>query len=248
MELAGGCQEWRMRGNKSLSSMVLFKIEVLSRVNPTEETTSMRYSPGARIVGLAVAGWPLGLLPLQVAAQEFHVDLDRANRVSFLSDAPLEDFEGVTDRIDGFALLSGEGLWGETDLEASEFYFEVDLASLDTGIGLRNRHMRRNYLETERFPFASFQGRVTHLAADGFGGFQITASGTFGIHGVDRPREIPCVVTPEESNLSVRCGFSVNLTHHNIEIPKLMFMKVGEVMEVELDFYLEPADAGGDDQ
>ncbi|MBK9304990.1 MAG: YceI family protein [bacterium] len=35
---------------------------------------------------------------------------------------------------------------------------DVDLAALDTGIGLRNRHMRENHLETDRFPQAVFRG------------------------------------------------------------------------------------------
>jgi polyisoprenoid-binding protein YceI len=195
---------------------------------------------------LWVAGW-VGILPAAAAlAQEFHVDLGRENRVRFVSEAPLDNFEGVTDRIDGFVFLSGEGLAGESDLRESEFYFEVELASLDTGIGLRNRHMRRNYLETERYPFASFEGRVSDLGPDGSGGFHVTARGSFAVHGVERPREIACEASRIGADLEVRCGFPVNLSDHDIEIPKLMFMKIGEVVEVDLRFYLKPAEAGGE--
>jgi polyisoprenoid-binding protein YceI len=181
-------------------------------------------------------------VPLE--GQEYRVDLERENRIRFVSDAPLEDFEGVTDRIDGFLFLEGEGLGGETDLTSSEFYFEVDLASLDTGIGLRNRHMRNNYLETDEFPFTSFAGRVTGLTQESPGRFQAIAGGTFSVHGIERERSIGCSAEAMGADLRVRCAFQVVLSDHDIPIPKLMFMKIDEVMELDLDFFLSPADGG----
>ena len=197
-------------------------------------------SPGFWAVLLVATSLGVSGSPAEVAGQEYHVDLGQKNRVRFISDAPLEDFEGVTDRIDGFLFLSGEGLGGETELATSEFHFEVDLASLGTGIGLRNRHMRNNYLETDEFPFASFTGRVARLDEDGSGSYRAVTRGTFAIHGVEREREIECTATPQDSGLRVQCAFQVTLTDHSIRIPKLMFMKIDEVMEVDLDFFLIP--------
>jgi len=179
-----------------------------------------------------------------VASQEYQVDLDRGNRVRFTSDAPLEDFEGVTDRIDGFLSFSGEGLGEGTDLSASEFYFEVDLASLDTGIGLRNRHMRDKYLETDEFPYASFSGRVARLVADSTGAYLAVTRGVFSVHGVERERDIECRAEPVGQDLRVSCAFQVVLSDHDIPIPKLMFMKIDEVMELDLDLFLSPAGGG----
>ncbi len=190
-------------------------------------------------VGYAAFGY-LG----PASAQEYQVDLQRKNRVRFVSDAPLEDFEGVTERIDGFLFLEGEGLGGETDLTASEFYFEVDLASLDTGIGLRNRHMRDNYLETEEYPFAAFSGRVVELVEASAGTYRARSRGTFSVHGVGREREIECDGVPDQGGLRVRCAFQVVLSDHDIPIPRLMFMKINEVMELDLDFFLSPAGGG----
>jgi len=185
----------------------------------------------------------LGVSP-GAEGQEFLVALERENRVRFVSDAPLEDFEGTTHRIDGFLFLPGNGLEAVTDLSRSEFYFEVDLASLDTGIGLRNRHMRDNYLETDRWPMASFRGRVADLRTGASGGYQATARGVLSIHGVEQERDIGCSATPEGNDLRVLCSFTVVLSDHGIPIPKLMFMKIDEVMELDLDFFLSPAKGG----
>lgn len=199
--------------------------------------TGVGVLPGLLLTGLiAFSGMGLG-------AQEFQVNLEREREVRFVSDAPLDDFEGVTSRIDGFLYLAGDGLGGETDLALSQFYFEVDLASIDTGIGLRNRHMRENYLETDQYPFASFQGKVTKLQADE-AGFSATAQGVLSIHGVERQRSIDCTGAQEGGALRVRCAFQVVLSDHDIPIPKLMFMKIEEVVDLTLDFFLNPAGTG----
>ena len=194
--------------------------------------------PGIRVIVVVAASVGAFGPPADAAGQEYQVELGRENRVRFVSDAPLEDIEGLTDRIDGFLFLAGEGLGGETELAASEFYFEVDLASMDTGIGLRNRHMRDNYLETDEFPFTSFTGRVTRLEEDGPGSYRAVTEGTLAIHGVEREREIGCTATSRDAGLRVRCAFQATLSDHDIPIPKLMFMKIDEVIEVELDFFL----------
>jgi hypothetical protein len=39
----------------------------------------------------------------------------------------------------------------------------------------------------------------------------------------------------------VSCAFVVNLTDHDIEIPKVMFLKLAEDIRVEVDFRVAPA-------
>ena len=193
------------------------------------------------------------LLPGPASGQEFHVELNAENRVRFVSDAPLEDFEGITTLIDGFVFLAGDGLAGATDLAASEFHFEVDLASLDTGLGLRNRHMRENYLETDRFPFASFSGRVLELSDGKEGVLLAKAGGVLTIHGVSRTREIDCRIgsarLPGEAGvqkgLRVDCAFPVALPDHDVPIPKLMFMKINEIVELDIRLSLIRVGGGG---
>ena len=182
-----------------------------------------------------------GLVPVGAVAQEYQVDLGRSRSVRFVSDAPIEDFEGTTELIDGYVLIE-EGSPGAGDAVAGgELYFEVDLASLDTGIGLRNRHMRENYLETERFPFASYEAEIVGAQVDPGGGWIVTATGTFQVHGVGRPMTAECPVSPVGDGFRVRCEFQLRLPDHDIEIPSLMFLKINEVIELAVDFHVSPA-------
>ncbi|HSG07376.1 MAG TPA: YceI family protein [Longimicrobiales bacterium] len=177
------------------------------------------------------------------SAQEYVVDRDADRLVRFVSRAAIEEFDGVTDRIDGYVLLDGAALSADTRGDETELYFEVDLGSLETGIGLRNRHMRDNYLEVGEHPYATFKGHIIRTEATSSGDFRVTASGGLAIHGVEQPRDLTCRVTPVGLGYRVVCGFEVLLTDHEIEIPKVMFLKLANEIRLELDFTVT-ADAG----
>jgi polyisoprenoid-binding protein YceI len=164
---------------------------------------------------------------------EYHVDAKAKNVVKFISDAPIEDFEGVTSKIDGYLKHSGSSL-----SESSDLYFEVDLRTLDTGIGLRNRHMREEYLHTDKYPYAKFSGTISNVR-DAGSNSTANVKGTMDIHGVKKTMEVSATLSPTSSGLRAKVSFIVKLTDHNIEVPKFMFLKISEDMKLELDVYLK---------
>jgi len=78
---------------------------------------------------------------------------DEGSTVEFVSKAAMETFKGKTRAVSGTLRLDPAALVDTLTISIS-----VDLASLDTGIALRNRHMRENHLHTDRFPLATFEG------------------------------------------------------------------------------------------
>lgn len=167
---------------------------------------------------------------------EYHVDKSKDNLVKFISDAPMEDFEGVTDKIDGYIYWEGENF-----LQNSEMYFEVDLNSLDTGIGLRNRHMRENYLETDKFPFTHFTGKLIKAEKLSEKVYQVTAQGKMFIHGVENEMTVEGEIIRQEEGFRIQTNFITPLSDYKIKIPRLMFYKIDENMKVELDFFIMKA-------
>jgi len=196
---------------------------------------------GKRARAAASALVAVAALAGPAAAQEFHVDPGAANVVRFISRASIEEFEGVTSRVDGYVLLGTPTLTTETGGDGTDLYLEVDLASLDTGIGLRNRHMRDNYLEVEKYPFASFRARIESSEAGPGQTYRVSARGTLSIHGIDRERTLTCRVAPHGDGYRAQCGFEVLLSDHDIEIPKIMFLKLANEIRLELDFAVVPA-------
>ncbi len=183
----------------------------------------------------------VGTLPGAGAAQAFHVDRRAANVVRFVSRAATEEFEGVTSKIDGYVILDAPSLGPQAGSGATALHLEVDLASLETGIGLRDRHMRDRYLETSRYPFAVYHGSVLRAEPEGGDSWRVTARGELEIHGVARPRDLTCRVEARGRGYRARCAFEVLLSDHRIEIPKVMFLKLANEISLELDFSVAPA-------
>ena len=165
---------------------------------------------------------------------ELHVKQGSKNHVEFISDAPFGKFSGVTDNIDGYMYWDGNNYTTN-----SSFYFEVDLKTLDTGIGLRNRHMRENYLQTDKFPDASFKGKITNVTPAAQGSFNVDAEGEMFIHGITKYIKISGVLTKSNnSDYSIKTNFNIKLSSYNIEIPSIMMVKLSEVVELQLNFNL----------
>lgn len=175
----------------------------------------------------------LFLLSIYGHAQEYHVDKSAKNEVKFISDAPIENFEGITDKIDGYLYYEDGDL-----TKNSQLYFEVDLNSLDTGIGLRNHHMRDNYLHTDKYPITYFKGKIVKSEKQSEDEFKVTADGTIFIHGVEKPLTVQATMIRQDKQYHIKCGFEVKLSDFDIEIPSIMFYKINETMELRLDFYV----------
>jgi polyisoprenoid-binding protein YceI len=167
-------------------------------------------------------------------AAEYQVDHSQKNVVKFISHAPMDDFEGVTDKIDGYIYWKGDSL-----LNNSDMYFEVDLNSIDTGIGLRNRHMRDNYLETDKYPYTHFKGKLTRAGKLSDNEYDVTAEGTMFIHGVEKQISVKGKMTAMDNGYRIQANFITALTDYKITVPKLMFFKINENMQLELDFYVK---------
>lgn len=175
------------------------------------------------------------------------------NTVQFKTSAPLEDIVGTTNKIEGSIqvdpkALKSAPLWAR---------FEVDLATLDTGIGLRDTHMRDRYLHTGKYPKAVFVlNKVLKSSASQLKPNQtvrLLAEGSFELHGVERKIQVPIEVTylPESKStmsklpgnlLRIKANFDVRLADHNIERPQMVILKVGEVAHVSIDAFATDAE------
>jgi len=167
------------------------------------------------------------------------------NKVSFHSEATVESFDGATQKVDGQVVVDPDAPG-----TGSSAWFQVDLASLDTGMELRNQHMRQNHLHTDKHPFTRFEMKGMEGAMPALKAGQtarLTARGDFTLHGVTVSRSVPVDVTwyPDGGKdaksagevLHVVCRFDVALKEHKIPRPEFLFMKVAESMQVTVDVW-----------
>ncbi len=165
------------------------------------------------------------------------VDLTRDNSVVFYAGSTMGNFEGKTSEIEGY--ISRED---NDTLGTGRVHFEVDLRTMDSGIGLRNTHMRDKYLDTAEYPMAVFEGRLSQWRIIDQNGSEVTASGMLKIHGVEME------FSPEETIqlmgdiYRISSNFELNITDFNINQPKFLFTSMKKVVRLRLVFYLKTAD------
>jgi len=199
-----------------------------------------RYAAQAICLLLAVVS-PAG-------ADDYVVVPGKPNLVRFESQAPLESFDGKTSQVKGTLVLSPAALG-----DSIEVNLEVDLASLDTGIAIRNKHMRENHLETAKHPHAIFRGgTVRKLSAPRLEpGAKVTfeIAGVLDLHGVQKPLAATVELTSASGDqgpeLHVITRFDVKLSDFSIPRPKFLVMKLDEVQKVTVDLVARRAAAPG---
>ncbi|MFH0734995.1 MAG: YceI family protein [bacterium] len=172
--------------------------------------------------------------PFIIEATEFQVDKSKDNIVKITSETSLESFEGVTEDIDGYLFYESE-----TSLQNSKIYFEINLNTLDTGIGLRNRHMRENYLETNKYKFTYFDAKVSKITKISSGEYIIEGTGTIFIHGVYKQIVLSGTLKQISDYFALATNFNIKLSDFNISIPKMMFLKLNELINISINVMLK---------
>ncbi|MFD2036121.1 YceI family protein [Belliella marina] len=167
------------------------------------------------------------VVPRDAFAQVYKTESGKAE---FLSKAPLNEFTGKSSNLNGLI-----------DLEENVLDFFIDLNTLKTGIGLRDRHMRENYLETKKYPFAEFVGKIKENVAIKTGESKaVTAIGTFKIHGKEKEITVPGKLTAVSPNeLKLEATFKILLSDYNIDIPKVVFYELAEEQTISISSNLK---------
>jgi polyisoprenoid-binding protein YceI len=170
---------------------------------------------------------------------------EKANRVVFISKAPVESFEGRTHQVSGRFDIDPSRLGDSVHVR-----IEVDLASLDTGIGLRNKHMRENHLETDTFPKAVFTGgRILSSSTPSLvegQGTRVRLAGLMSLHGVTREVEYDVALSLDQAgDLTVMSEFTIKLSDYDIKRPKFLVMKLADEQVVRVSLIAHPVSEGG---
>ena len=102
---------------------------------------------------------------------------------------------------------------------------------------LMQQHFNENYLETDEFPKATFEGNIQDLDVNNLTeeATKHMLEGVFKIHGVAKNRKIAVWLSKfPDGNIELYSNFTVQLKDHDIKIPKLVFVKIADEAKVEL--------------
>ena len=158
-------------------------------------------------------------------AQKFKSD---ESYIRFFSDAHLEDIEAVNSESTSII-----------DVESRAFVFSVPITSFQFQKKLMQEHFNENYLESDKYPKAIFKGKIENW--DGSKGKQtVLAKGELELHGISQKVEIESSLDYSDENMLVESVFMIRIEDYKIKVPKAVFYKIAEEVEVTIKFNYAP--------
>lgn len=150
----------------------------------------------------------------------------------------------------GFAIFKAVGpagmeIQGKTsDITVSEtnqdVLVKVALARLDTGISLRNRHMREKYLEVAKYPNAELVVKRSDLKFPEAGKeVQSAADGELKIHGKSRKVHFNYRAKNTSGGIDVTGSTRIDIRDYGIVVPSYLGITVKPNVDISVQFAAE---------
>jgi hypothetical protein len=150
--------------------------------------------------------------------------------VSIYSKAPVEDIDARSDK--GTSVFNAA---------TGELAFSVPIRSFKFDKARMQEHFNENYMESDKYPQASFKGKINEkpdVTKDGT--YPVTAAGVFDVHGVKQTRTITGKLTVNGGAINLSSEFMVACKDHKIDIPKLVFYNIAENIRVQVNATYSP--------
>lgn len=154
-----------------------------------------------------------------------------SSNVHFFSDAPMEDIEASN--------TNGKSAF---DISSGEIVFTIPIKSFSFEKSLMQEHFNENYLESDKYPEATFRGRLSEFDPSKKEWQGAKAIGVMDLHGVKQNIEVEGDIRINEHNVEIKAGFPVILKDYKIKIPKVVFYNIAEVVDVTITFNYEKID------
>jgi polyisoprenoid-binding protein YceI len=151
--------------------------------------------------------------------------------LSFFSATPMENIDAVSNKA-----------VSAINEKTGAVYFKVAINTFKFKKTLMEEHFNENYLESDKYPYAEFKGKildVPDLHKDGT--YEVTVEGTMNMHGVDKRYREKGTITVSNGKPTLNAKFNVKLVDHQIKVPSLVVKNIAEVIEVTVKGAYEPA-------
>lgn len=154
----------------------------------------------------------------------------QAGETSFFSETPVENITAVNKTVGAII-----------NTTTNEVAVSMKMTAFEFPNKLMQEHFNENYMESEKYPTGTFKGKIIEpIDYTKNGTYDVTVKGLLTIHGVTVPRDLKGKLTVENQKISLISNFEVKLVDHKIDIPKIVFAKIAEVISVKTKYAFSP--------
>jgi polyisoprenoid-binding protein YceI len=166
---------------------------------------------------------------IQLQAQKY---ITKNGKIHFYSDAPTEKIEAFNNQVNS-----------ALDITSGDFIFRVLMKSFQFEKALMQEHFNENYVESHKFPNASFVGKVTNVTEIDFqktGTYQAQIEGDLNLHGITQKISEQGTFEVKDGKIHGKSTFYIAVADYDIKIPQAVITNIAEKIEVNVDILLEP--------
>lgn len=143
-------------------------------------------------------------------------------KVSFMLASPIGQLLAINEGVSG-TMDSKTGMM-HFNVSAGEFNF-VTASAPDYINEITTKRYREYYLETEKYPDASFKGKITDLSKVNFakeGTYNVSLRGIMKIHGTEQEVATSAAMIIKDNQIICKSAFVVKLSDYNVRIPEVL--------------------------
>jgi polyisoprenoid-binding protein YceI len=105
---------------------------------------------------------------------------------------------------------------------------------------LMQEHFNENYLESDKFPKATFKGDILNFNNVSSLDATYDVKGMITIHGVSKEIVVPTIFKRNDDTIFVKGEFNLLLEDFDIKIPRLLLKKIAKEINVTFEFNHKP--------
>lgn len=165
------------------------------------------------------------LLTFVTPAADAQRYLSRNTTVHFFSDAPLEKIEATNPK--GVSMIN---------LSTGEIESSILMKGFAFRKALMQQHFNENYVESDKYPKATFKGKVTNMPISLLkpGQYVWQISGDMNLHGKTNPVATSAQVQVDAKGSKITCSFLLKLSDYDIAIPALVKDNVSNTVKIDI--------------
>lgn len=161
----------------------------------------------------------------QVNAQKY---ITKSGQIEIFSQTPVFTIEAVNKKVASIL-----------NIETGEVAVSTLVRSFDFEEALVEEHFNENYIESHKYPKATFRGNISNIDAVDFskdGSYPFTVIGDLTIHGVTKNVTQEGTFKIEGGRINAKIDFIVSLAAYEVKVEKAYKDAIKDEIELEMDF------------
>ncbi|WP_336517467.1 YceI family protein [Pollutibacter soli] len=156
----------------------------------------------------------------------------RTGKVEFHAGTTLEDIDAVNNEVTSVL-----------DIQKGSLAFQVLIKSFHFRRALMEEHFNENYMESSKYPKATFNGKVNNIEQINFsadGTYSANVEGTLSMHGISKLVTATATIFVKNKKVSAICNFILKTDDYNIKIPTVVADKISKDVNISIQCQYDP--------